>query len=264
MTDSLDAVWRALADPTRRRLLDLLRDGPRTTGDLCAAFPVSRFAVMKHLDALEAAGLVLVRRRGRERWNHLNAARLGEAIERWTGPYQALWAASLLNLKRRSETGEEEPNMPTATLDVRTIQMEQEVQIAAPPARVFDCLTAHIGDWWSHSFSGSPRTIRLEPFPGGRFFEEFDGAGGGALYATVTFLKPGERLRLTGPMGMAGAVAGVIDIRLEATGDGTRLLLSHHVLGEVDDATANDYNGGWQHLLGERLRPYAEGAAAEA
>ena len=68
-----DDLWRALANPVRRRLLDALREGPRTTGQLSAAVPsLSRYAVMQHLGVLTDAGLVVARRRGRERFNHLN------------------------------------------------------------------------------------------------------------------------------------------------------------------------------------------------
>lgn len=98
-----DDVWRALADPTRRRLLDLLREGPRTTGDLCARFPLSRFGVMKHLRVLDRAGLVLVERRGRERWNYLNAIPIQEIYDRWISGYAAFWATALLRLKQRAE-----------------------------------------------------------------------------------------------------------------------------------------------------------------
>jgi len=76
-TEGEDAFWRALANPWRRRLLDLLRDGPRTTGDLAERLPeVSRYAVMQHLGVLTDAGLVVVERRGRQRFNHVNAAAL--------------------------------------------------------------------------------------------------------------------------------------------------------------------------------------------
>ncbi len=103
MAADLAVVWKALADPTRRRLLDLLRDGPQTTGELCARFPLSRFAVMKHLGILEQAGLVIVERRGRERWNYLNAVPIQQIYERWISGYAGFWAASLLRLKRRVE-----------------------------------------------------------------------------------------------------------------------------------------------------------------
>jgi len=93
-------VWRALADPTRRALLDLLRDAPATTGALAEAFPdVTRFAVMKHLAVLTDAGLVVVRRRGRERWNHLNAVPLRQAYERWMAPFAEQGAVTALRLK---------------------------------------------------------------------------------------------------------------------------------------------------------------------
>ena len=72
--DDLDAVFKALANPARRRLLDALKDGPRTTGQLCEIEDgLDRCTVMQHLKTLEAADLILVRREGRERWNHLNA-----------------------------------------------------------------------------------------------------------------------------------------------------------------------------------------------
>ncbi len=105
MKDALDPVWKALADPTRRRILDLLRDGPRTTGDLCGKFGgVTRFAVMKHLGILETAGLVIVKRQGRERWNHLNAAPIRAIYERWIDPYEEVWAARTSRLKRVAES----------------------------------------------------------------------------------------------------------------------------------------------------------------
>ncbi len=106
MPPDLPTVWKALADPTRRRLLDLLREGPRTTGDLCARFPLSRFAVMKHLAILERAGLIIVERQGRERWNHLNAVPIRQIYERWISGYAGAWASSLLRLKCRVEDGE--------------------------------------------------------------------------------------------------------------------------------------------------------------
>lgn len=86
----LNPVFKALADPTRRALLELLRPGPRTTGELCAAFPqLTRFAVIKHLGVLEQAGLVFVRPRGRERWNHLNPAPLHDLYDGWLRAFVA-------------------------------------------------------------------------------------------------------------------------------------------------------------------------------
>jgi DNA-binding transcriptional ArsR family regulator len=103
MADDLVPVWKALADPTRRQILDLLKGGPRTTGEVCARFRTSRFAIMKHLSILQRAGLVIVERRGRERWNHLNAVPLQRIYERWISGYAGLWAASLMRLKQHVE-----------------------------------------------------------------------------------------------------------------------------------------------------------------
>lgn len=102
-TESDDAVWKALADATRRTLLDELRQAPRTTGELCSLFDMSRFGVMKHLGVLEEAGLVLVERKGRKRWNHLNPVPIRQIYRRWIRPFEEEAADSLLRLKRVAE-----------------------------------------------------------------------------------------------------------------------------------------------------------------
>jgi DNA-binding transcriptional ArsR family regulator len=85
---TLDEVFKALANGTRRRILDLLRDQPRTTGELCASFPeLDRCTTMQHLAVLERAGLVIAQRKGRERWNHLDAIPIKLIHDRWIGDY---------------------------------------------------------------------------------------------------------------------------------------------------------------------------------
>ena len=102
--DDLDRVFKALANPVRRRLLDAIKDGPRTTGQLCAAEPsLDRCTVMQHLKLLESAELILVRREGRERWNHLNAMPIKAVHDRWIAPYARAAVAMLEDLKRRVE-----------------------------------------------------------------------------------------------------------------------------------------------------------------
>ena len=240
MADDGGAVWKALADPTRRAILDLLRDRAHTTGELSGAFPeVSRFAVMKHLGVLEAAGLVVVRRQGRERWNHLNGVPLRAAYERWMRPYADRWAESLLRLKETAER--QEGAGMTTTLDV-----EQEVTVAAPREKVFDA-RCQMGEWWPHAFrEGS--TVHLEPRVGGRFWEDW-GGGDGALYATVTGIRRPEQLTCTGPMGMRVPVAGVFSLALEELPDGTLVRLSHHAIGEIDDETRAAYQTGWGEVF---------------
>lgn len=83
-----DAVFKALANGKRRQMLDALRDRPLTTGALCERFSgMDRCTVMQHLKVLEDAGLVIARREGRERWNHLNALPIKDIHDRWISGY---------------------------------------------------------------------------------------------------------------------------------------------------------------------------------
>jgi DNA-binding transcriptional ArsR family regulator len=101
--EDLDDVWRALANPTRRRLLDLLRDEPRTTGKLAEALGENRFVVMQHLALLREAHLVTVLADGRRRINFLNPIPIQHIYERWVGKYQGDWASALVGLKHTVE-----------------------------------------------------------------------------------------------------------------------------------------------------------------
>lgn len=86
----IDAVFKALAHPRRRLILDRLKDRPQTTGSLCETFSdMDRCTVMQHLKVLEEADLVIVRREGRERWNYLNALPIKAIQDRWIGDYAA-------------------------------------------------------------------------------------------------------------------------------------------------------------------------------
>jgi DNA-binding transcriptional ArsR family regulator len=100
-----DNVFKALAAPIRRRLLDALKDSPRTTGDLCTEFAeLDRCTVMQHLRVLEDADLVIAVRRGRERWNHLNPLPIREIHERWIGAYAAFAVDKIAELKAGLES----------------------------------------------------------------------------------------------------------------------------------------------------------------
>jgi len=102
--DELDAVWKALADATRRAILDFLRDRPRTTTEIVEAFPyLSRFGVMKHIEVLREAHLVQTREEGRQRVNSLNVVPIRQIYERWVGPFQELWSNELLRIKEIAE-----------------------------------------------------------------------------------------------------------------------------------------------------------------
>ena len=100
-----DRVFKALASAIRREILDHLKDRPQTTGGLCARFPtLDRCTVMQHLKVLEEAGLVVAEKRGRERWNHLDALPIHAIHERWIGPYAAYAVSMLSRLKNQIET----------------------------------------------------------------------------------------------------------------------------------------------------------------
>ena len=106
MADDLDLVWKALSDPTRRAILDLLRQAAKSTTEIVEAFPdMTRHAVMKHIDALRNAGLINTREDGRRRINSLNAVPIRRIYERWMGPFSELWSSTLLGIKADVETG---------------------------------------------------------------------------------------------------------------------------------------------------------------
>ena len=105
ISDQVDRVFKALAASVRRQILDDLRDQPLTTGTLCTHFPeFDRCTVMQHLKVLEDADLVIARRQGRERWNHLNPLPIQDIHERWIGPHAAAATARLAKLKRELES----------------------------------------------------------------------------------------------------------------------------------------------------------------
>src|ERR1700694_6226399 len=106
MENDLDAVWKALSDPTRRAILDLLHKGPQRTTQIVEAFPqLSRFGVMKHIEVLRDARLITTREEGRQRVNSLNAVPIRQIYERWVSRYQEFWADKLLRLQEDVQAG---------------------------------------------------------------------------------------------------------------------------------------------------------------
>jgi DNA-binding transcriptional ArsR family regulator len=99
-----DAVYKALADHRRREILDLLRDEPKTTGDLCAHFKkLDRCTVMQHLGVLQNAGLIIAKREGRIRWNYINVVPIREIYDRWINKYASPSVELLTKLKHNLE-----------------------------------------------------------------------------------------------------------------------------------------------------------------
>lgn len=98
VTYSTAAAFHALADPTRRAVLDLLRRGSQPAGQIARAFPVSRPAISKHLRVLRRAHLVREKREGRHRFYTLNPAPL-KAVDSWLEQYRSFWNTNLANLR---------------------------------------------------------------------------------------------------------------------------------------------------------------------
>src|ERR671927_870250 len=125
----MDEVFRALADPTRRSLLDeLFREDGQTLGALEERLPMTRFGVMKHLKVLEDAGLVVTRRRGREKLHFLNPVPIRLVHDRWVSKYAEPWAAGLTGLKRDLEKE-------------TTMEKVFEIYIKTTPERLWEAIT---------------------------------------------------------------------------------------------------------------------------
>jgi uncharacterized protein YndB with AHSA1/START domain len=123
----MDEVFRALADPTRRSLLDeLFREDGQTLSALQARFAMTRFGVMKHLKLLEESGLVATRRRGREKLHYLNPVPIRLVHDRWVSKYAEPWAAGLTGLKRDLE---------------ETMEKVFEIYIKTTPDRLWEAIT---------------------------------------------------------------------------------------------------------------------------
>src|ERR671913_482853 len=123
----MDSVFKALADPTRRSLLDeLFKQDGQTLSALEGRLPMTRFGVMKHLKVLEEAGLVATRRRGREKLHYLNPVPIRLVHDRWVSKYAEPWAATLTGLKTRLE---------------RTMEKVFEIYIKTTPDRLWQAIT---------------------------------------------------------------------------------------------------------------------------
>lgn len=101
----MDAVFQALGNPSRRRILDILKDEPGcNVNNVCKHFKTSRIAVMKHLRILEDAGLIHSEKHGRDRRLYFNAVPIRMIHDRWTTEYSTLWAGRLTEIKYRIES----------------------------------------------------------------------------------------------------------------------------------------------------------------
>jgi DNA-binding transcriptional ArsR family regulator/uncharacterized protein YndB with AHSA1/START domain len=251
LEEDTSPLWRALADPNRRQILDLLRERPRVTGEIAARFPISRIAVMRHLEVLSEAGLVVSRKRGRQRWHYLNAIPLQKLHRRWADPAAAGFASALLRLQDtvEAEGRQMKPIQPT-------VDIAQDIEIAGTPAAVFAALTKDIGGWWGHPFVTARATsLALDPRLGGLFVEQWD--NGGQVIASATGWAQDEYLQLTGSFHM-GVGVGVATFDLAESGAGTLVRFSFRAIGVVDAEVAGAMSRAWAELVGTRLKGLVE------
>jgi uncharacterized protein YndB with AHSA1/START domain len=228
----VDEVFRALADPTRRSLLDeLFREDGQTLGTLAARFDITRFGVMKHLKQLEEAGLVVTKRRGREKLHFLNPVPIRLVHDRWVSKYAEPWAAALSGLKTRLES-----------------QMEKvfEIYIRTTPERLWEAIT----DSETRSKYQFGMRISSDWTPGSRF--EMSNPHAPVL------LGEGENLEVDPPRRLVQSMVALwsdevksegtsrITWEIEPVGDSCRLTVTHDELREG----ANDQlYGGWPMIL---------------
>jgi uncharacterized protein YndB with AHSA1/START domain/DNA-binding transcriptional ArsR family regulator len=229
----VDAVFKALADPIRRELLDaLFREDGQTLGALEARFEITRFGVMKHLKILEEAGLVVTRRRGREKLHFLNPVPIRLVHDRWVSKYAEPWAAALSDLKTRLES-----------------PMEKifEIYIKTTPERLWEAITD--SDIRSKYQFGN--TLKSDWTPGSRF--EMGNPKAGAL------LGEGENLEVDPPRRLVQTMLALWgeDVKAEGTSrvtweieqvgdDSCHLTVTHDQLRE---GANEQLYGGWPMIL---------------
>ena len=260
-----EGVWKALADPVRRRLMDLVRESPKTTGELAAGFDsLGRCAIMKHLAVLEESGLIVPKKEGKFRWNYINAIPLREIYERWVKKYEAQWASNLLQLRELAEyksNSDRITNNLFMERQANNISILLEIPIQADIGTVWECLINETGIWWRKDFYTSKKTKNfiIEPRVGGRMYEDF-GNDEGLLWANVIVLDSPYVLELKGHLSpqFGGPAVSFLKLSLKETGETTILTLSDNLFGYVSDNTKKELSAGWKLLYEDGFKSYVE------
>jgi uncharacterized protein YndB with AHSA1/START domain len=236
----MDKVFRALADPTRRSLLDqLFREDGQTLAALQSLFRMTRFGVMKHLKQLEDAGLVLTKRRGREKLHFLNPVPIRLVHDRWVSKYAEPWTAALSDLKNKLEG---------------PVERVFEIYIKTTPERLWEAITdseirsrynfgVHIdSDWTAGSRYATSHPSGKGPLVEG---ENLEVDPPRRLVQTMRALW-GDEVKREG--------TSRVTWEIEPVGDSCRLTVTHDQLREG----ANDQlYGGWPMIL-SGLKTYLE------
>jgi uncharacterized protein YndB with AHSA1/START domain len=231
----MDEVFKALADPTRRSLLDeLFKADGQTLSALEQRLPMTRFGVMKHLKVLEEAGLVVTRRRGREKLHFLNPVPIRLVHDRWVSKYSEPWAAGLSELKTDLEKEE------------RTMEKVFEIYIKTTPERLWEAIT---GKELRRRYNFGVG-VESDWTEGSGYTSMHDGAG--------IAIAEGENLEVDPPRRLVQSFTALWgdDVKAEGTSrvtweieqveDSCRLTVTHDQLREG----ANDQlYGGWPMIL---------------
>jgi uncharacterized protein YndB with AHSA1/START domain len=228
----MDAVFKALADPTRRSLLDeLFKEDGQTLGALEARLPMTRYGVMKHLKVLEEAHLVTTKRRGREKLHFLNPVPIRLVHDRWVSKYAEPWAATLSGLKHR--------------LEDRTMEKVFEIYIKTTPERLWEAIT-------------DTEARRKYSFGVGVRSDWTAGSGYEAVHDGGIRISEGENLEVDPPRRLVQSFTALWsdDVQSEGTsrvtwdiepvGDSCRLTVTHDQLRE---GANNELYGGWPMIL---------------
>ncbi|MEM8907735.1 MAG: helix-turn-helix domain-containing protein [Bacteroidota bacterium] len=244
-------IWKALSDPTRRSILDLLKTAPRTTGEISKQFDnLSRFAIMKHLGILEKAQLIITKKEGKFRWNYLNASPIQEAYDQWIN--------NLIQLKYYTEDTSQQM---AAEKSIQTTTIAVETAIEASRTKVWQALTMEIGQWWDKAFYTSPATqdFVLETKLGGLMYED-TGNDEGVVWATVLSIHTPHHLLLKGSLSpdLGGPAISFLKITLEDRTQQTLLRLNDTILGEFSEEWVGSVRNNWTQLFGQSLKSYVE------
>jgi DNA-binding transcriptional ArsR family regulator len=245
-------IWHALADPTRRRLIDELAEGQKTTRDLCERFPMGRYGVMKHLAILEQAGLVTARKHGRLRMNHLNRKPLVDLQRRWLTK-RALATGALANSLTRWGEGHtmKNANSPAPGL----VEIAMDWTIAASVHKVWSGFVDHVDDWWPTSHRAGPpeAVMKLDARVGGAL-TEMNRTGAGLEWYRVTAMLPQASIDLTGHLASryGGPATSFLHIEFAAgPKEGTcTVRLTDSLVGRVSADTHESVSTGWGAIVG--------------
>ena len=256
----LPDVWKAMADPTRRQILDRLRVAPQRSGELAEQFEMTRFGVRKHLQVLEGAGLVVSEVRGRERWLRLNPIPIREIHERWLRTFEIEDSDRLLRLRRLSESLPDADTMTTTDTVAEVRHVSLQIEIDAPRERVWKSLVQETAAWWHKDFytAENAKGFHIEPVLGGKMYEDW-GDGAGQIWALVIGVRAPEFLQVAGDSSRdwGGPNRNLMTWRLEEHGTGTLLKFENSVYGRVTEGTADSLEKGWMQLFAE-LKSHAE------